>query len=71
MNTQNISLEYLLQNQASPEITINEALTKIDALIFNIAQNIVDVLPLNPNTGEVYICSHNNTEQPNKIAIYF
>jgi hypothetical protein len=70
MNTQNISLEYLLQNQASPEITINEALTKIDALIFNIAQNIVDVLPLNPNNGEVYICSHNNTEQPNKIAIY-
>ena len=53
MNTQNISLEYLLQNQASPEITINEALTKIDALIFNIAKNIVDALPENPTNGEI------------------
>ncbi len=70
MNTQNISLEYLLQNQASPEITINEALTKIDALIFNIAKNIVDALPENPTNGDVYIFSNNYTEQPNKIGIY-
>ncbi len=68
-NTQNISLEYLLQNQASPEVTINESLNKIDALVFNIVQDIVDALPTNPNNGDVYICSAQHS-QPNKIAIW-
>lgn len=63
-------MQYLLQNQASPEITINEALARIDAMILGIAQSVVDVFPGDPLDGGIYILSVNNTAHANGIAIY-
>lgn len=63
-------MQYLLQNQASPEITINDALTKIDAMIFGVVQSVVDTLPTNPNDGDVYILSASSATYPNNIVIH-
>lgn len=68
MHTNNIGLKYLLQNQASPEVTINEAFEKLDALIFNTPKEILDTLPEEPHNGDIYICSEDHVNANNLTA---
>lgn len=69
MYTNNLSLLYLLQNQASADVVINESLQKIDALAFNIAKDIGNLLPESAQIGDVYICL-NVVDNQNKVAVY-
>ena len=69
MQTNNLSMQMLLQNQSSPDVTINENLLKIDSFIFGTAVDFLDTLPENPKNGEVYIFS-SNFEKPNNIGLF-
>ena len=62
-------MQMLLQNQSSPDATINENLLKIDSFIFGTAVDFVDSLPANPKNGEVYIFS-SNFERPNNAGLF-
>lgn len=70
MSTANLGIDYLLQNQSSPEVTINEAIEKLDAMIFQNAQEIIIELPSSPENGIIYILDSTHELHPNKIAIW-
>ena len=69
MQTNNLSMQMLLQNQSSPDATINENLLKIDSFIFGTAVDFLDTLPENPKNGEVYIFS-STFEKPNNVGLF-
>ena len=68
--TQNLGIDFLLQNQSSPEITINEAIEKLDAMMFQNAQAIVIELPSEPQDGMVYILDNTHETHSNQIGIW-
>ena len=59
----------LLQNQSSPDATINDNFLKIDSFIFGNAVDIIDSIPTNPQNGEVYIFS-SKFEKANHIGFF-
>lgn len=74
--TNNLNLNLVQQNQAQKEVTVNEALIAIDALINIGAENIGQITPpSSPNDGEIYIIGSlaNNDwlGQDNKIAWFY
>jgi len=54
--TVNLGLEILAENQAAAEVTFNESMYKLDAIVQGkcISRTLVTP-PLNPSTGDVYI----------------
>lgn len=69
MQTHNLSMQMLLQNQSSPDATINENFLTIDSLIFRTAVDLVDSPPVNPKNGEVYIFS-SKFEKANNVGFF-
>jgi microcystin-dependent protein len=69
MQTNNLSMQMLLQNQSSPDATINDNFLKIDSFIFGNAVDIIDSIPTNPQNGEVYIFS-SKFEKANHIGFF-
>ncbi len=69
MQTNNLSMQMLLQNQSSPDATLNENFLKIDSFIFGTAVDFTDSLPNNPQNGEVYIFS-SKFEKANHIGFF-
>ena len=69
MQTNNLSMQMLLQNQSSPDATLNENFLKIDSFIFGTAVDFTDSIPINPQNGEVYIFS-SKFEKANHIGFF-
>ena len=69
MQTNNLSMQMLLQNQSSPDATLNDNFLKIDSFIFGTAVDIIDSIPTNPQNGEVYIFS-SKFEKANHIGFF-
>lgn len=60
--TTNLSISLVEQNQAQKEVTVNEAISKIDAVINRGAiSNNVDTPPDTPESGDIYIVGNNPT----------
>ena len=77
-NTSNFNLPLLAQNQAQKEVTINESLYLIDALINNtIIDYQLNVAPASANNGDTYLIAPNQVSNNNawhghnnKVAVY-
>ena len=62
-------MQMLLQNQSSPDVTINENFSKIDSFIFHVVADLTPSLPLSPKDGELYIFS-SEFKKPNNIGLF-
>lgn len=76
MKTSNLNLSLLYSHQAQKEITINEALIKIDALLNSGAKsNGINIPPIEPTSGDMYIVGTEPQgvwgNNPNEIAYYY
>ncbi|MCH2038698.1 MAG: DUF2793 domain-containing protein [Rickettsiales bacterium] len=61
-NSNHLSLIHIEQNQAQKEITINEALNRIDAVLnMGAVDREVNTPPTRPNNGDVYIIGNSPT----------
>lgn len=75
-NTPNLNMGYLEEGQSKAEVTVNESLNIIDALL---SQGVLDFdpsPPVNPSDGDAYIVSSSGASGPwtlkeNQIAIYY
>ncbi len=72
MQTNNLSLQMLLQNQASADIILNESLLKIDSFIFSCAIDFLNFIPTNAKDGDIYIFSESfeKPERSNNVGLY-
>lgn len=74
-NTNNLSIDLVASNQAQKEVTINEAISKIDAILNVGAINIwLDVPPGSPSEGDLYVVGNAPSgawaENAEEIAYY-
>ncbi len=74
--TPKLGLSYLVASQAQKEITHNEALNDLDALVqLSVLDRSLAAPPSSPSDGDVYIVAASATGgwtgQANKIAAYF
>jgi hypothetical protein len=58
-HTGRLKLPYILQAQAQKEVTHNQALNILDALVNTVAQSITDTPPGNSTEGDIYIIGDN------------
>lgn len=75
--TPNLAIEYLVAGQSSPEITLNEALNLLDAVIcLSVLDTALSAAPGSPTSGDRYIVSPSPGSsdpwylQDNNIAYY-
>ncbi len=74
-NTNNLSIALVAQNQSQKEVTINSAISALDALLnCGAADRALDTPPGSPDEGDVYIIGSSPTDewtgQGNNIAYY-
>jgi len=74
-NTQKLQLPLLYSNQAQKDVTINQALTQLDALVqASVISRTLTTPPASPNNEDMYIVPANAagiwSGQTNNLAVY-
>jgi Protein of unknown function (DUF2793) len=74
--TTNLQLPLLVSNQAQKDVTVNQALTQIDALTqLSIISRVISAPPVSPSNEDAYIipagASGSWTGLTNQIAVYY
>lgn len=75
-STPNLGLDYIVASQAQKEVTHNQALNHLDALVQPVVQSyLMDTPPPSPSDGDVYIIGSSPTgvwtDRAYQIAMYY
>ena len=63
METKNLQIQLMTQNQVNKEVVFNEAVNLIDHFINKAIKAFTVSLPLTPNEGDIYIIRNNEFEE--------